>query len=359
MSSATIEALFELSLGDFTLLVDLHLPGRGVTAVFGASGSGKTSLLRCVAGLQRAKHGRLMVNGECWQDETRGVFLPTDRRPLGYVFQDAGLFPHLSVRGNLEFGMHRIAAAERRIAWQQAVELLGIDLLLTRMPAGLSGGERQRVAIARALLTSPRLLLLDEPLAAIDLARKQEIFPYLERLHTELSIPMLYVSHAPDEVARLADHLVVLEGGRLVAAGPLGDILARLDLPIRLGEEAGVVIEGAIVERDATWALTRVDFGGSSVWVRDHGAPLGQPVRLRILARDVSIAITPSASSISNVLPATVVEQGDDEHPALTLVRLQVGAHAVLARLTRRSAAHLGLAAGLQVWAQIKAVAVL
>jgi molybdate transport system ATP-binding protein len=357
--SGTIEAAFALQRGPFSLAADLRLPGRGVIALFGPSGSGKTTLLRCFAGLQRAPGGRLVVNGECWQDESRGLFVPPHRRALGYVFQDANLFPHLDVQRNLEFGWRRVPAAQRRVAWDRALELLGIGHLLARSPANLSGGERQRVGIARALLASPSLLLLDEPLASLDVARKREILPYLERIHDELSIPVLYVSHAPDEVARLADHIVVLEEGRVLACGPLAQTLARLDLPIHLGEQAGVVLEGSIVERDAQWHLARVDIGAGSLWVRDAGTALGHRVRVRILARDVSIALAQTDSSIVNALAATVVDSGDDDHPALVLVRLRVGDDLLLARLTRRSAAHLGLAPGMPVWAQIKAVALL
>jgi len=250
--------------------------------------------------------------------------------------------------------------AAQRVGWAHAIELLGIGHLLERMPDRLSGGERQRVAIARALLTSPLLLLMDEPLAALDLARKQEILPYLERLHRELDIPVIYVSHAPDEVARLADHMVVLEAGRAVAAGPLTDILARIDLPIRLGEDAGVVLDAVVAERDSTWHLARVDFPGGSLWVRDGGHALGEPVRVRILARDVSIALHKvTDTSILNCLRATVAQMAPDDHPALTLLRLDVGASPLMARLTHRSAVELGLAPGQSVWVQIKAVALI
>jgi len=238
--------------------------------------------------------------------------------------------------------------------------LLGIDHLLERMPQGLSGGERQRVAIARALLTSPRLLLMDEPLAALDVKRKQEILPYLERLHAELDIPVLYVSHAPDEVARLADHIVVMDAGRAVAVGPLTDTLARLDLPIQLGEDVGVVLDAVVAERDAAWHLARVEFPGGSLWVRDGGHAIGDPVRVRILARDVSIALQPvNGTSIQNCLAATVEQMAGDHHPALSLLRLRVGPSPVLARLTQRSAVGLGLTPGMPVWVQIKAVALI
>jgi molybdate transport system ATP-binding protein len=282
------------------------------------------------------------------------------QRPLGYVFQEASLFPHLTAQRNLEFGMKRVPVAERRVAMDQAIDLLGIAHLLDRLPDRLSGGERQRVAIARALLTSPRLLLMDEPLAALDLARKNEILPYLERLHDELEIPVLYVSHSPDEVARLADHIVVMDGGRADAQGALTEALARIDLPIRLGEDTGVVLDGRIAERDDNWHLARVEFDGGHVWVRDSGHALGHHVRVRILARDVSVALEPQhESSILNCLAAEVTEIADDAHPALALVKLKLGKSAVVARLTHRSACGLGLKPGMPVYVQIKAVALI
>jgi molybdate transport system ATP-binding protein len=356
MTANAIKARFKLDWAGFSLDVDLEMPGRGVTAFFGHSGSGKTTLLRCIAGLERAPDGFLSMNGEIWQDAD--TFTPTFQRPLGYVFQEASLFPHLSVRRNLEFGLKRVSAADRRVSLQDAIELLSIGALLERLPEKLSGGEKQRVAIARALAVSPRILLMDEPLAALDLQRKQEILPYLERLHDELEIPVLYVSHAPDEVARLADHLVVLDGGRVVAQGPLGETLARVDLPIRLGEDAGVVLDAVVAERDSDWHLARVEFPGGSIWVRDSGHPLGQHVRVRVLARDVSLALTRhSGTSILNTLPAAVVEVANDAHPALSLVRLNLGGSPLVARLTRRSAHALSLAPGQLLYAQIKAVA--
>ena len=354
----SILARFQLAYPGFALDVDLNLPGQGITALFGPSGCGKTTLLRCMAGLTRAGQGQLNVNGETWQSDTQ--FTPTHQRALGYVFQEANLFSHLSIRHNLLYGQSRVPAANRRVGFEHMVELLGIGPLLERLPAGLSGGERQRVAIARALLTSPRLLLMDEPLAALDLKRKQEILPYLERLHAELDIPLIYVSHAPDEVAQLADHIVVMEAGRVIAAGGLTETLARIDLPIHLGEDAGVVLQAVVAERDSAWHLARVAFDGGSLWVRDGGHTLGQAVRVRILARDVSIALQKvSHSSIQNCLSATVDDIADDHHPALALVRLLVGNTPVLARLTRRSAVSLGLSRGLPVWVLVKAVALI
>ncbi len=357
--SQDIHARFRVAYPDFTLDVDLQLPGRGVSALFGVSGSGKTACLRAIAGLERAPGGYLRVNGEVWQDDSCGLFVPTHQRPLGYVFQEASLFRHLSIRRNLEYGLRRVPERARKVSLTHVVELLGIAPLLERLPHKLSGGEKQRVAIARALATSPRILLMDEPLAALDLQRKQEILPYLERLHDELEIPLIYVSHAPDEVARLADHLVVLEQGQVRAGGPLGEILARLDLPIRLGEDTGVVLDGAIAEVDTKWHLARVTFAGGSLWVRDSGVPVGQQVRVRILARDISIALgAHTDTSIQNVLSATVEQLVNDAHPALMMVRLNTGGVPLVARITQRSAAKLGLQPGLKVWAQIKTVAI-
>ncbi|MBK5914466.1 molybdenum ABC transporter ATP-binding protein [Rhodocyclus purpureus] len=368
----SIDARFRITYPGFALAADLELPGRGVSALFGPSGSGKTTLLRAIAGLERWPDARLIVNGETWQDGK--AFVPTHRRPLGYVFQQANLFAHLTVRGNLDYGARRAGAAAARVDRERIVELLGISALLERKPERLSGGEGQRVAIARALLSGPQLLLMDEPLAALDLARRNEILPYLENLRDTLDIPVLYVSHAADEVARLADHLVVLDAGRILAQGPLAETLARVDLPIRLGEDAGVVLDAVVVERDRQWSLARVDFPGGELWVRDSGHTIGSRVRVRILARDVSITLERhEGSSIMNTLPARVAEIGDEADPALALIRLHAGAatpenapepagagsSAILARLTRRSVAWLGLAPGMPVWAQIKAVALI
>ena len=352
-------ARFDLALGEFRLDAGFEAPGRGVTALFGPSGSGKTTLLRCLAGLERASNGYLEVNGEIWQDDSKGIYLPTHRRPLGYVFQEASLFPHLSVRRNLEYGWKRIPAAQRRVGFDQAVELVGIGPLLARDPARLSGGERQRVAIARALLVSPDLLLMDEPLAALDLASKGEILPYLERLHDELSIPVLYVSHSPDEVARLADYMVLMEKGRSLASGPLKDMLARLDIPLAHGDEAGVVIDMVVGEHDETYHLTRLDFAGGGISVARQPHALGHRMRLRIHARDVSLALERhSDSSILNILPARVVEVAD-ENPAQVVVRLDAEGVPLLARITRKSSALLGLEPGMAVFAQVKSVALL
>lgn len=358
----SILARLNLARGDFTLDVDLQLPGRGVSALFGHSGSGKTSCLRCLAGLERAD-GYIEINGDVWQDSASGFFLAPHKRPLGYVFQEASLFPHLSVRGNLEFGWRRIAQGERKVSLAHACDLLGIGELLERQPATLSGGEAQRVGIARALLTSPRLLLMDEPLAALDAPRKREILPYLERLHDELEVPLVYVSHAQDEVARLADHLVLLEQGRALASGSVGETLARLDLPLAQGEDAGVVLEGVVVGHDAHYHLFDVRLQGCEGPLLRIAHPTlihGSSLRLKVQARDVSLALdADTASSILNRLPVRVRECRPADNPAHVLVSLDAAGSPLLARITRYSADHLGLHPGQALWAQIKSVALL
>lgn len=354
----TISARFQMRLDSFALDAAFDAPAAGVTALFGPSGSGKTTLLRCIAGLERAA-GSLRVNGATWQDDQ--TFVPVHKRPLGYVFQETSLFPHLSVRANLEYGYKRIVPAERKVRLEQVVEWLGLSHLIGRTdPAQLSGGERQRVAIGRALLTSPRILLMDEPLSALDTASKQEILPYLERLHRELNIPVLYVSHALDEVARLADHLVLLQQGRVIASGALHDTLARLDLPTAHFDDAGAVIEAAVAQQDEKYHLTRLDFAGGHLWVGKVDQPFGTRVRARVLARDVIIATqAPQGSSINNILNARV-EEIVDCAPDKVVVRMRVGqAQILLSRITRRSRDHLGLSEGTYVCAQVKSVALM
>ncbi len=357
-----IDVRLNLNYSGFALDVDLHLPGRGVTALYGHSGSGKTTCLRCIAGLERADDAFIRINDEVWQDSRNRVFVPPHKRALGYVFQEASLFPHLSVRTNLAFGLKRIARQQRRVELAQATELLGIGHLLERHPQHLSGGERQRIGIARALLTSPRLLLMDEPLAALDSKRKGEILPYLERLHDELDIPVLYVSHAQDEVARLADHIVLLSDGKALASGPIGETLARLDLPMALGDDAGVVINGSVSAYDAHYQLLTLQLPDSAQHLRVAHAPLavGNTLRVKVQARDVSLSLQAEEhSSILNRLPVTVTQEITADNSAHVLVRLDADGTPLLARITRFSRDQLQLHPGQTLWAQIKAVAVL
>ncbi|MGE5471314.1 MAG: molybdenum ABC transporter ATP-binding protein [Bacteroidota bacterium] len=359
MTPPEIHARFRIARPDFTLAVDLALPGRGISALFGHSGSGKTTCLRAMAGLERAADGYFAIGDEVWQDESRAFFLPPHRRALGVVFQEASLFPHLSVRRNIEFGRRRAPAGSPAFAPGDVAGLLGIGHLLERMPAELSGGERQRVAIARALLAAPKILLMDEPLAALDLKRKLEILPYLERLHRELALPIIYVSHAPDEVARLADHLVLLDQGRTVASGPLNDVLARLDLPEAFADDAGVVIAARVAEHEAD-DLTRLEFAGGQIYVSRRAEAVGTALRCRVHARDVSLTLAPQVdSSILNCVAATVVDLASTDTPGHVLVRLSAGDTPLLARITRRSAERLGIRRELTVRAQIKSVALL
>ena len=354
-----IEALLHLPRADFALDVHLHLPGRGITALFGPSGCGKTTCLRAIAGLERA-HGRVVVNGQIWQDDARRQWLPTHQRALGYVFQEASLFPHLGTRANLEYGLQRTPAARRKVQLEQAVELLGLSHLMARSVHTLSGGERQRVAIARALATSPQLLLMDEPLSALDAQRKAEVLPYLEKLQRNLDIPMLYVSHAQDEVARLAHHVVLLDGGRMVTQGDTASTMVQRDHPMGPAADAASLVQGHITAYDAHDHLSTVRFDGGELLIASATAPrLGEPVRLRVLARDVSIALTaPSASSILNRVPATILQVRTDS-PGQATLTLQAGGTPLLARVSARSVRELGLAPGLAVMAQIKSVALL
>ena len=354
-----ITARLYLARPGFTLDVDLHLPGRGVTALFGPSGCGKTTCLRAMAGLERAQPGKVVVNGEVWQDDAAQVWRPTHQRSLGYVFQEASLFDHLTVGGNIAYGLQRTPAAQRKVALDQAVALLGIGSLMDRRPAALSGGERQRVAIARALATSPRLLLMDEPLSALDPGRKAEVLPYLDNLHRSLDIPVLYVSHAIDEVARLAHHMVLIDAGRVRADGRTEDLVTRLDLPLAHGDAAATVIEGTVTRHDAHDHVTTVAFqGGELLLVSPTPRTPGDTIRLRLQARDVSLALeAPASSSILNVLPATVAAVSEDS-PGQWMVALDMGGARVLARITQRSAAALGIAQGKSVLAQIKGIAV-
>ncbi|NCF15103.1 MAG: molybdenum ABC transporter ATP-binding protein [Gammaproteobacteria bacterium] len=329
----------KLSKGDFILDVDTEIPDAGITGIFGESGSGKTTLLRCIAGLERGGNSE---------------GLPAHKRNVGYVFQEPGLFPHLTVRGNIDYGARR--ATTRRVDGAPVIDMLGIGDLLDRKPASLSGGEAQRVAIAAALLRSPDLVLMDEPLASLDRKRRDELLPYFDRLHDELSVPVIYVSHDIDEISRLCDHLVLLDKGLVAASGDLFDVVSRVNVPMLSGRNAGVVLWATPVDHED--GLTRFDFGDGDIWAPGEFETGRTPMRLRISARDVSITRErPLHTTILNVLRA-VVEEIHTVDRAAALVRLGVGNQSLLAQVTNRSVSRLELKSGERVFAQVKSVTV-
>jgi len=351
-------ARFDVSYPRFRLHVDVDLPATGITAVFGQSGSGKTTLLRCLAGLERSPTGFMQVGDDVWQDETRNRYESISIRRIGYVFQEPRLFPHLSVRSNLTYGFNRTPDQERRLSVDQVVEVLGIAHLLDRRPHKLSGGEQQRVAIGRALLTSPKLLLLDEPLSSLDSERKREIMPFIQRLYKELKIPIVYVTHSLHEILQLAQVVVLLRDGKVVATGPLTEVFSRLDLHRHLGPHLiGAVVDTAVAEHEHQFGLTRLEFNGQSLYVPLQSLDVGQPLRIHILSSDVSLAVGPSATQTSalNILSAMVKEIAEVDKATVD-VRLDVGCPLV-ASITRKSAIALGLKPGQRLYAHIKSVA--
>ncbi len=352
----SFEARYRLERRDFTLDVDLRLPSSGVTGLFGASGSGKTTLLRCLAGLEPAAVGRFAVNGLVVDDTDAGARLPPAERGIGVVFQEPRLFAHLNVERNIRYGEKR-RRREAFVGFDEIVDLLGIDKLLARKASALSGGEAQRVAIARALMSAPRLLLMDEPLASLDQRRREEILPFLEDLHARLPIPMVYVSHQLDEILRLADALVVVEGGSLLASGSLSELLADAG-QVGLGSaNAGVVLEGVTHAPGDEYGMTPVATPAGVLWVTGRYAA-ETPLRLIVRANDVSVSIEPlAASSIQNSLVARIVRL-DEEAGATLLLVLDVDGQNLIARITRRAAANLGLVPGRTVYAHIKSAAV-
>lgn len=373
----SISIQLSLSKAGFELDVSLTLPGTGLSVIFGRSGSGKTTLLRCVAGLNKDAKGTLSFKGEQWQNNTH--FLPTHKRPIGYVFQESSLFEHLSAEKNLQFACKRAPTNRSQEELTQQKEfickLLDIQDILERFPSELSGGERQRVAIARALLIQPELLLMDEPLSSLDEERKHELFPYLEKLKKELSLPIIYVTHSAEELSRLADHIVVLDGGKAMVQGKPKDVLSKLDFPIKLGEDTGVILDAKISGLDKEWCLAKIDLAQDKIktkqtqdessnkeaelWFKDNGHRLQESVRIRVLARDVSLALNKNTdTSILNSLPAEVIELKQDLHAGLTLARLKIFDHFIIARVSSRSAHQLDLLPGKRLWAQIKSVAI-
>lgn len=357
--AANIRAAFSGRLGDFTLDVAFEAPMRGITALFGPSGCGKTTVLRCMAGLQQLP-GDLRVGDAVWQDSGRGEFLKPHKRAVGYVFQEASLFAHLSVRGNLLFGAQYAEQSlpNGALNFNGVVDLLGLDSLLERSPGKLSGGERQRVSVGRALLSQPEMLLMDEPLAALDHKTKDEILPYLEALHETLSIPIIYVSHDISEVARLADRIVVLSGGKVTATGDATGILERLDLTEPANRfEAGVLLTARVVRHDEKFQLTHLDHRGQAITMPAMKATPGDDIRLRVRARDVSLATQmPVGLSVRNILKGIIAEIREDPATAYAETLVDIGGAKLRARITRAAVADLELTVGKPVYALIKSV---
>lgn len=351
-----IECKIKVQLESFMLDANFSIPDRGITVVFGPSGSGKTTLLRAIAGLEKSDKGFLKIGDSVWQKGED--FLATHKRQIGYVFQDAALFDHLDVKGNLNFVIKRAIGLKEDFI-ESIHNLLEIKTLLNRKTTQLSGGERQRVAIARALLTNPKILLLDEPLSALDLKRKNEILPYLDSIHNDLEIPILYVTHSQDEMSRLADHLLLIEDGNIIGSGPVNDMLTRFDMPLSHGGDAVSIIEAEVLKRDSEFNLMHLDFLGGQFIVPDNGFPVQTKVRIRVVARDVSLTKSKQVdTSILNIFPA-MVQEIVNEGEAQVMVRLQIKDTILLACITRKSSYKLRLEKGSEVFVQVKSVAIL
>jgi molybdate transport system ATP-binding protein len=349
-----LELNFVQTLGDHRLAINETLPGQGITAVFGVSGAGKTSLINAISGLTRPQEGRIVLNDRVLSDAENKRFLAPEKRRIGYVFQDARLFPHYRVRGNLKYGMHRSAAGQ----FDKLVALLGIEPLLERFPWSLSGGEKQRVAIGRALLTSPELLLLDEPLASLDIPRKRELLPYLQRLAREINIPMLYVSHSLEEILHLADKVLVLDGGEVKAFGNLEEVWGSSVMhPWLPKEQQSSVLKVTVLEHHPHYAMTALALGDQHLWVNKLDRPLQTTLRIRIQASDVSLILQPPVnSSIRNVLRAKVTQCYDDE--GQVEVQLEVGSRTLWARISPWARDELMIKPGQWLYAQIKSVSI-
>ncbi|MFC1639790.1 molybdenum ABC transporter ATP-binding protein [Gemmatimonadota bacterium] len=356
-----LETKLHTRLGGFCLNFELTVPGQGVTGLFGASGSGKTTALRCIAGLCRARSGYVEFNGEVWQDGAADLFVPPHKRGVGYVSQEADLFPHLSVRDNLLYALRRVPANVKSIGLTDVVDWLGLNQLLVRSVSNLSGGERQRVAIARALLVSPRILLMDEPISALDEPARREVLAFLEPMLARLELPVVYVSHSLTEVTRLSDHLVWMAEGTVREAGPVSQVLGRVDFARWWGAEAGTVIDGTVREHDQEYQLTVVSTPLGEFFIHGRPEPPGTNIRLRINGRDVSLGLTPQeGSSILNELKLSVLEITDTS-PSACLVRLgqpDTPDPVLLSRITRKSCNQLKLEPGSTVFARVKSVAV-
>jgi molybdate transport system ATP-binding protein len=342
--------------GAFSLDAKFEAPTPGVVALFGRSGSGKSTLIDVIAGLLRADHAHVELDGTILEDTERRIAVPAERRRLGYVFQDARLFPHLSVAANLNYGLSR-AAVTTFVGLERVVELLGLSSLMQRRTHQLSGGERQRVAIGRALLSQPRLLLLDEPLASLDAARREEVLPYLELLRDQLALPMVYVSHDFDEVLRLATHLVLVEAGTVVAQGEMGTMSLNPALRAIIGADAvGAVVDGSVLGIDGASGLTRVQVGHGELTVKLASHDIGAKLRVHLLARDLIVATQlPQGLSVRNILPGKIIAVTRDADDS-DLIAIDIGGTQIMARVTTAATRELALRPGLSVWALVKAV---
>jgi molybdate transport system ATP-binding protein len=351
-----IDIDIEQQLGAFHLAVKFSAEAP-IVGLFGRSGSGKTSVINAIAGISRPTRGLIRINDAVLFDSAQRIDLPPEVRRIGFVFQDALLFPHMDVESNLLYGQRLRSPDDRFIEEARVVDLLGLGALLRRKPKALSGGEKQRVAIGRALLAQPRILLMDEPLAALDIPRKTEILDYIERLRDELNIPIVYVSHSVTEITRLADTVVVLSDGKCLAVGDVDEVMGRLDLKPATGRyEAGAVLDTRVKAHDAEDQLTTLAFDGGELIVPHLDAAIGERVRARIRARDVSLSIRrPTEISILNVLPVNVAAIDDETGPIVDL-QLAVGGSTLVARITRRSFQQLGIRNGQELYALIKAV---
>jgi molybdate transport system ATP-binding protein len=361
-SAPTIHAKLAVSLESesqtFQLDVDCEFPSQGITAILGESGSGKTTLLRCIAGLESKAKGHLKLGKKIWQDEN--LFLPAHKREVGFVFQDARLFEHLNVKNNLQFAVKRSHEKIKKAFYEEVVNALDIASLLLHKPEQLSGGEKQRVAIARALLIKPKLLIMDEPLASLDNARKYEVLPYLAALQNMFDLPILYVSHSTDEVCKLADHVIILNNGQVALQGEINNVFTHSNLPNAYKMETSTIIHAQVMEKNERWHLIKAEFGGNILWLQDNNQTLGKLLRLRILANDVSLSLDDQKdSTILNRIEGRIAGIEIDNSSATALVTIELNQIEIVAQVTRKSVDDLFLMVGMTIWAQIKSVAIL
>ena len=354
-----LSAKFKLTLDEFTLNIDIETAVNGFTVLFGPSGSGKSSFLRCISGLERSPGGFLKVGDEVWQDDNLGIFLQPNKRKIGYVFQEMRLFPHFNVKGNLCYGLNRSTQKNSDTLFDQIVEILGLESLLNRHTANLSGGEKQRVALGRALLTRPRLLIMDEPLAALDTKRKQEILPYFQRMQSELNVPVFYVTHSLNEILQLVDTMLIMDQGKIVASGPVEKVFSHLEFVRNPGHSlAGTILDTTVVRQDEEFQLTVLNFKGHTLYVPRRDISPGNRLRIHIRAEDVILAVAPieNQTSVLNVLSARVIEiRPSTEDNCKVDVQLDIG-RPLLASITRRSLSQLSLQSGQKIYAHIKAI---